>query len=152
MIPADTEVVVLLHALHRHPSHWERPDEFDPSRWLDDEKEKDGRGGGEKKKNHTNQSDSDSKEAEAAKAEAASEFREVKYAPFLDGRRQCIGRHLAELEFVSVMNALMLHCGTGGVGDEPPLRCREEGYRLRAQMYPALETPIIADVVAGQLL
>ncbi len=33
-VPANTDVLVLLSALHRNPLWWERADEFDPDRWL----------------------------------------------------------------------------------------------------------------------
>eukprot|EP01138_Halocafeteria_seosinensis_P008354 gb/GECG01008537.1/.p1 GENE.gb/GECG01008537.1/~~gb/GECG01008537.1/.p1 ORF type:complete len:517 (+),score=45.17 gb/GECG01008537.1/:1-1551(+) len=35
VIPAGTEIVVLLHALHHHPKFWENPLTFDPSRFLE---------------------------------------------------------------------------------------------------------------------
>lgn len=33
VIPAGSAVVISPYALHRHPDYWERPDEFDPSRF-----------------------------------------------------------------------------------------------------------------------
>ena len=33
-LPAGTQVMILLHALHHHPDFWEAPDEFRPERWL----------------------------------------------------------------------------------------------------------------------
>jgi cytochrome P450 len=33
-VPAGADVMVCPYALHRHPKHWDRPDEFDPDRFL----------------------------------------------------------------------------------------------------------------------
>jgi cytochrome P450 len=32
-IPAGTDVLVNVYGLHRHPRHWDRPDQFDPDRF-----------------------------------------------------------------------------------------------------------------------
>ena len=34
-IPAGTRLVLPIHLIHRHPDHYNRPDEFLPDRWLD---------------------------------------------------------------------------------------------------------------------
>jgi cytochrome P450 len=73
VVPAGSEVMILVGALHQRPEYWEAPERFDPSRW------------------------------------AAGDTPRVpfSYIPFLAGPRQCIGRHLAELNFVTVLGALM---------------------------------------------
>jgi cytochrome P450 len=72
IIPKNTEVMILLYALHHHPDFWQQPDVFDPDRWL-----------------------------------SATPHLPYTYIPFLEGPRQCIGRHWAELEFVVILNALL---------------------------------------------
>jgi cytochrome P450 len=34
MLPAGTQVAILLHALHHHPDFWDDPDRLEPERWL----------------------------------------------------------------------------------------------------------------------
>jgi cytochrome P450 len=75
IIPKNTEVMILLYALHHHPDFWQQPDVFDPDRWR----------------------------SEAPHTPYA-------YIPFLEGPRQCIGRHWAELQFVVILNALLQRC------------------------------------------
>ncbi len=73
VLPAGTEVMILVAALHHRSEYWEAPERFDPGRW------------------------------------AAGDLPRVpfSYIPFLAGPRQCIGRHLAELNFVAVLGALL---------------------------------------------
>jgi cytochrome P450 len=73
IIPKNTEVMILIHALHHHPEYWQDPDRFDPDRWN----------------------------AEILPHPPYA------YIPFLEGPRQCIGRHWAELQFVVILNALL---------------------------------------------
>lgn len=35
VVPAGSFLFVPIHALHRHPAHWDDPEGFDPDRWLD---------------------------------------------------------------------------------------------------------------------
>ncbi|PSB01523.1 cytochrome P450 [Merismopedia glauca] len=75
VIPAGTEVMILLYALHHHPDFWENPETFDPDRWTN----------------------------------LQSPRVPYSYIPFLDGPRQCLGRHWAELNFVTILHTLLQH-------------------------------------------
>jgi cytochrome P450 len=72
-IPARTEVMILLHALHHHPDFWDDPETFEPERWLT----------------------------------APTPRVPFSYVPFLDGSRKCIGRHMAEMQLLVVVAALV---------------------------------------------
>ena len=82
-IPAGTQVQVLLYALHHDPEYWENPHTFNPQRWID----------------------ADNVSAKSTFS-ARKGVREA-FVPFLDGKRQCEGRFLAELEFVVFMFELL---------------------------------------------
>jgi cytochrome P450 len=73
VVPAGTEVMILIAALHHRPEYWDAPERFDPGRWADGDLPR----------------------------------VPFSYIPFLAGPRQCIGRHLAELNFVAVLGALL---------------------------------------------
>uniref|UniRef100_A0A7S1GCZ4 Cytochrome P450 n=1 Tax=Bicosoecida sp. CB-2014 TaxID=1486930 RepID=A0A7S1GCZ4_9STRA len=82
-VPADTDVMLLLHALHHDPEFWgDDADEFNPSRW--------------------GVTDVEGGAAPAARAPPKHAF-----APFLDGSRQCAGKALAELEWTIAMHAML---------------------------------------------
>jgi len=36
-IPKGTQVIPLLHAVHMNPALWDKPEEFNPTRFLNDE-------------------------------------------------------------------------------------------------------------------
>ena len=72
-IPANTQVMILLQALHHHPDFWEAPAEFRPARWL----------------------------------ESPMPRVPFSYVPFLDGSRKCIGRHMAEMQLLVMLSALV---------------------------------------------
>jgi len=78
VMPAGTEVVVLLHALHHHPGIWDEPQAFKPERFLT-----------------------------KGKCETAHLERQHKYIPFLRGSRMCAGHKLAELEILVVLHAVL---------------------------------------------
>ncbi len=82
-IPAGTCVQVLLYALHHDPEYWEEPHVFNPDRWIE----------------------SDNVSAKSTYS-ARKGVREA-FVPFLDGKRQCEGRFLAELEFIVFMYELL---------------------------------------------
>jgi cytochrome P450 len=82
-IPAGTCVQVLLYALHHDPEFWELPHTFNPDRWIE----------------------SDNVSAKSTFS-ARKGVREA-FVPFLDGKRQCEGRFLAELEFTVFMYELL---------------------------------------------
>eukprot|EP00943_MAST-04B_sp_MAST-4B-sp1_P002543 g2543.t1 len=84
ILPKGTPIQILLQALHFHPKYWNKPEEFNPGRWID--------------ANDTSQRSTASD----------LKFKHV-FVPFLDGQRQCQGRFLAELEFIIVLNAVLLH-------------------------------------------
>ena len=86
-IPAGTQVQVMLYALHHDPEFWEDPYRFNPDRWIE----------------------SDNVSAKSTFS-ARKGVREA-FVPFLDGKRQCEGRFLAELEFTVFMCELLReHC------------------------------------------
>ncbi len=72
-IPGGSEILILLHALHHHPDHWDAANAFDPDRW----------------RRHP---------------EPRIPY---SFIPFLEGARQCIGRRLAELQFITIISALV---------------------------------------------
>ncbi len=78
VMPAGTEVVVLLHALHHHPDIWAEPMAFKPERFMVD-----------------------------GKCQTAQLERQHKYIPFLRGSRMCAGHKLAELEIMVVLHAIL---------------------------------------------
>jgi cytochrome P450 len=79
LLPAGTEVFIFPWLVHRHPAYWERPDEFDPSRFLN---VGGGGGGGEG----------------GAAAEAQGP-----YMPFSMGVRNCVGAQLAQAELRTIV-------------------------------------------------
>ena len=115
-IPAGTPVVLLMQALHYHPSFWSDPTEFKPERWDNDASAL-----------HT--ASDPGTEMETASA----------YVPFLDGKRQCAGRFLAELEFVSVLHVLLRTFD---------FQLSDPGYdpALKPDVYPILERPMLMKV------
>lgn len=74
-IPKGTMISILLYALHMDKESWTSPETFNPQRWMD----------------------SDNQSAQSTFSDRG--IREA-FVPFLDGKRQCEGRFLAELEFV----------------------------------------------------
>lgn len=77
-VPANTDVMVLLHALHHDERLWGKTaHEFDPTRWLNTPPTKE----------------------QPIPANA--------FFPFLDGSRQCLGKALAELEWVCAVHAVL---------------------------------------------
>lgn len=72
-IPANTQVMILLQALHHHPDFWDAPEQFEPGRWL----------------------------------ESPTPRVPFSYVPFLDGSRKCIGRHMAEMQLLVMVAALV---------------------------------------------
>ena len=69
--------------MHHDPEYWEEPHVFNPDRWIE----------------------SDNVSAKSTYS-ARKGVREA-FVPFLDGKRQCEGRFLAELEFVVFMYELL---------------------------------------------
>ena len=84
ILPKGTPIQILLQALHFHPKYWKKPEEFNPNRWID--------------------ADDTSQRSTASDLK----FKNV-FVPFLDGQRQCQGRFLAELEFIIVLNSIILN-------------------------------------------
>ena len=78
VMPAGTEVVVLLHALHHHPAIWEQPQAFKPERFMAN-----------------------------GQCDTAPFERQHKYIPFLRGSRMCAGHKLAEMEILVVLHAVL---------------------------------------------
>lgn len=114
-IPEGQTVLLLLHAVHHHPDFWDEPEKFDPGRWLVAERSPEG-------------------------AETFSPRNNFKprvpfsYIPFLEGVRQCLGRKLVELEF-----ATMLHAVLQAVEPELP---KDYVYKIKADFYPVAERPL----------
>ena len=81
-IPKGTMVSILLYALHMDKDAWKSPEQFNPQRWIE----------------------CDNTSAQSTMSDKG--IRES-FVPFLDGKRQCEGRFLAELEFVVFMWCLL---------------------------------------------
>jgi cytochrome P450 len=144
-IPKGTTVCVLVHVLHHHPRLWDSPESFNPSRWLE------GGGGATAEVDAVNAGNA-GKARKAGKAGKAGEgvidgaavvlkpmgqVLKDKYAyiPFLEGARQCMGRHFAEVEFAMILHVLLRRFD---------FALEEEDYELRLSLdfYPAPESPI----------
>ena len=82
VIPKGTMVSILLYALHMDPDQWTAPESFNPNRWIE----------------------CDNTSAQSTMSDKG--IRES-FVPFLDGKRQCEGRFLAELEFVIFLWSLL---------------------------------------------
>jgi cytochrome P450 len=82
-IPANTQVMILLQALHHHPDFWDAPADFRPARWL----------------------------------ESPTPRVPYSYVPFLDGSRKCIGRHMAEMQLLVMLSALVRRFDVHVFGD-----------------------------------
>ncbi|OJZ84538.1 hypothetical protein ASPFODRAFT_48592 [Aspergillus luchuensis CBS 106.47] len=88
--PAGTVVAVPTYALHHSEEHFDRPFEYDPSRWL----LCDSKG---------------TKQGEGVSAEVLSRQRQA-FVPFSIGPRACIGRNVAILELeLTISRALWLY-------------------------------------------
>jgi cytochrome P450 len=81
-IPKGTMVSILLYALHMDKEQWNNPETFNPNRWID--------------------ADNTSAQSTMSDKGIRSSF-----VPFLDGKRQCEGRFLAELEFIIFLWSLL---------------------------------------------
>ena len=78
VLPPNTPVLMLMHAVHHLPEFWEAPLEFRPERWL--------------------------KPNGKLRSGPRTKF---SYFPFLEGPRQCQGRFLVVLEWLVVVNAII---------------------------------------------
>ena len=81
-IPKGTMISVLLYALHMDKDSWTSPELYNPQRWMD----------------------SGNQSAQSTFSDRG--IREA-FVPFLDGKRQCEGRFLAELEFIIFMWSIL---------------------------------------------
>lgn len=77
-IPAGSHLYIMTYAVHRHPTHWDNPDTFDPERFS------------------------------PALLEEKKHAGNTRYAyfPFSQGQRKCIGDHFAMLEGVLILAVL----------------------------------------------
>eukprot|EP00924_Labyrinthula_sp_SR-Ha-C_P013332 snap_masked-scaffold_45-processed-gene-1.67-mRNA-1 protein AED:1.00 eAED:1.00 QI:0/-1/0/0/-1/1/1/0/529 len=75
-IPKGIDVLYFPYLIHRNPKYYSNPDDFQPERWLDTEKET----------------------GLSLQARLAKATREKAYFPFSLGKRNCVGRKLALLE------------------------------------------------------
>ncbi|MEM7791988.1 MAG: cytochrome P450 [Verrucomicrobiota bacterium] len=78
VIPQGSMVALSRYALQRNPKVWERPNEFDPTRFLSE----------------------DNDAAKKHKADGA-------YIPFSSGPRVCIGRHFAMMELMVILSTIL---------------------------------------------
>jgi len=77
-VPANTPVLLLMHAVHHLPEFWDDPETFNPDRWL--------------------------KPNGKLRSQPKTKF---SYFPFLEGPRQCQGRFFVVLEWLCVVNAML---------------------------------------------
>ncbi|KAA0152774.1 hypothetical protein FNF29_03661 [Cafeteria roenbergensis] len=78
-LPPGTEIGIALQAMHTHPDHFSRPNEFCPERWLP----------------------ADHELASDATANPRA------FLPFLSGPRKCAGQQLAEMEHTVGVHAVL---------------------------------------------
>ena len=144
-VPKGTDVLLLLHALHHLPTLWDRPLTFDPARWLTID-------GAPCTAAAiaalTEEAEDAGEERSAAAAAAAAAGRggalEVvgphtkwTWFPFLDGKRQCAGRMLAEFEFTIVLHEVL-----DAFDVEEALAPLDFELRLAPDFYPVPEAPV----------
>lgn len=133
-IPAGTDVLLLLHALHHLPELWERPTEFEPQRWLRLDRAA------------CTAADLSSALAESDAAPSAGDtlssridvigpHQKWTWFPFLDGRRQCAGRQLAEFEFTIILHEVL---DAFDIDDD----ASDTELRLAPDFYPVPEQPV----------
>ena len=145
-IPKGTTVCVLVHVLHHHPRLWDSPESFNPSRWLEwgggatAEVDAGNAGNAREAGNARKAGKAGEGGVEGAAAAVLKPMGQVlkdKYAyiPFLEGARQCMGRHFAEVEFAMILHVLLRRFD---------FALEEEDYELRLclDFYPAPESPI----------
>ncbi|XP_038069231.1 cytochrome P450 1A5-like [Patiria miniata] len=89
-IPKDTVVFVNLHSMHHDENRWEKPEEFNPRRFLTE----------------------DGSRLDPAKT--------VDVMPFGAGKRRCIGSELARLEFFLYFTTLMHQCNLAAADGVTP--------------------------------
>jgi cytochrome P450 len=78
-VPKDSYVFLSPYMTHRHPDFWDNPEGFDPERFA----------------------------PERMEADEARGRPRYAYFPFLGGARQCIGKHMAEMEAILVLATLV---------------------------------------------
>jgi hypothetical protein len=79
-LPVNTVACVWIYSLHRHPSFWQRPDDFWPERWLVEDKD----------------------QRDVGMTNGA-------YMPFAAGPRNCVGQPLAQIVLRTLLKELVLH-------------------------------------------
>ncbi|KAL6749937.1 cytochrome P450 [Haematococcus lacustris] len=118
-LPAHTPIGVPLFAIHNSDANWERPTEFIPERW--DKVPVESFVVGQMPPLGASEGcDKDSAASTAAKA--AGERSEVRFMPFSDGPRSCVGQTLGRIEVAAVLAALL---GTFRVELAPEMGGRE---------------------------
>eukprot|EP00475_Leptophrys_vorax_P038939 TRINITY_DN6954_c0_g1_i4.p1 TRINITY_DN6954_c0_g1~~TRINITY_DN6954_c0_g1_i4.p1 ORF type:complete len:534 (-),score=139.70 TRINITY_DN6954_c0_g1_i4:1604-3205(-) len=83
-IPAGSTVMTNIWSMCRDPLRWDKPDEFRPERFLQEEKSLEWKGAAESRP-----------------------IDELKYLPFMIGRRYCPGMPLVRVEFFTLVAALL---------------------------------------------
>ncbi|PYI08359.1 benzoate 4-monooxygenase cytochrome P450 [Aspergillus sclerotiicarbonarius CBS 121057] len=123
--PAGTIVGVPTYSLHHSPEHFDRPFEYDPSRWL------------------LRGSDNTLSADEGVSAEVMSRQRAA-FIPFSVGPRACIGRAVAMVELeVSVARALWLYDMRLAKGTEHLGVGKNGEYKIKDNFIVGKEGPVL---------
>jgi len=91
VLPKGCAVGVWLSSVHRDTEIWDRPEEFDPSRWIGPSHARTGSTGSLSEEAISDEAPSSSPASSALKR------RGVGYMPFAYGPRACVGQHLAQV-------------------------------------------------------
>lgn len=92
-IPAGCTIAVGIEGVHNNPDVWNKPEVFDPTRFIDAEIAND--------TNYLNQSTKDVK--------FAKKIHPYAFIPFINGPRNCLGQHLSMIETQVALSYMVLN-------------------------------------------